>query len=64
MVTGKWEPSARSNRVSSVTTFCRKDMARMAGSSRKRGVSVGSREQPSPVGHVGPAEHARPRPGS
>ena len=59
MVTGKWVPSARSNRVSSVTTFCRKDMARMAGSSRNRGVSTGS-EGSRAGSDLGPAEHPGP----
>ena len=60
MVTGKWVPSARSNRVSSVTTFCRNDMARMAGSSRKRGVSMGSGGRPSPVRTSGQPSMAAP----
>ena len=49
IVTGKYDPSPRSKRVSSVVTFCRSAMARMAGSRRKRGVSMVSAGYPSPA---------------
>ncbi len=47
--TGKWEPSGRSNRVSWMVTLRRREMARMAGSSRKRGVSPADSNGRSPT---------------
>ena len=49
MLTGKRDPSARSNRVSSTMTLCWSAMARRAGSRRNLGVSTVRAGRPSRV---------------